>query len=324
MTAVVQEGFGSADVLHLRHVPIPDPDDDAVLVRVHATSINFFDYGLVRNGRLVSVIAKLMRRRIAVQGIRGVDLAGTVEAIGKDVTAFGPGDEVMGIARAAWAEYASTRESRLVPKPTNASFIEAAAVGNAGVTALHAVRDGAKLTAGQRVLVYGAGGGVGTFTLQLAKAFGAHVTAVTHTRSVDLVRSLGPDALLDYTRDDVARRPERYDVVFDIAGTYPLGRLLRLLAPGGKLVLVGSAKSSLAALVWRLGSAQIRRRVLRQPVSIVTAKLLHEDLLLLKELIEAGKIRPAIDRTYPLAEARDAVRYAMTGQARAKVVITID
>lgn len=327
MTAVVQEGQGSADVLQLRQIPIPEPGDDQVLVRIHAASVNAFDHGLVKAGWLVSafvrLLARLLGRRVRLQGIRGIDLSGTVEAVGRSVTAFRPGDVVMGLATGSWAEYASARESRLVSKPPNISFIEAAAVGNAGVTALQAVRDYGKVRAGQRVLVYGAGGGVGTFTVQIAKAFGAHVTAVTGTRNIEVVRSLAPDALLDYTRGDITKRPDRYDVVLDVAATRPLGELLRVLAPGGRVVMVGAAKGGARSLIARLVAGQIRARVLGQPVVTFTASFRPDDLAVLKDLIESRKVRPAIDRTFSLAEVREAVRYTMSGQGRAKVVITI-
>ncbi len=323
MTAVVQEGHGSADVLHIRQVPVPELADDQLLVHVHAASITALDYGLVGAGWLVTVIARLVSRRVRLRGIRGVDLSGTVEAVGRSVTDFRPGDVVMGVAAGSWAEYASARERGLVAKPMNISHVEAAAVGNAGMTALQAVRDYGKVTTGQRVLVYGAGGGVGTFTVQIAKAFGARVTAVTSTRNVDIVRSLRPDTLVDYRTEDIMRRPERYDVVLDVAGTRPLGELLRVLAPGGRIVMVGAPKSGARSIIARLVAGQIRARVLRQPVVTCTAAFRHDDLAVLKSLIEAGEVRPAIDRTYPLAEAREAVRYAMSGQGRAKIVITI-
>jgi NADPH:quinone reductase-like Zn-dependent oxidoreductase len=323
MTAVVQEGQGSADVLQIRQIPVPQIADDQLLVRVRAASVNALDYGLVRGGRLLTVMAKLLGRRVQLQGVRGVDLSGTVEAVGRNVTAFRPGDVVMGVGTGSWAEYASASERRLVSKPTNISFIEAAAVGNAGVTALQAVRDHGKISAGQRVLVYGAGGGVGTFTVQIAKALGAHVTAVTGTRNIEIVRSLAPDALFDYTSDDITKIPERYDVVLDVAATRPLGELLRVLAPGGRVVMVGAARGGLGSLVARLVAALIRARVLRQPIVLCTASVRQDDLAFLKDLIESGKVRPAIDRTFSIADVREAVRYAMSGQGRAKIVITI-
>ncbi len=323
MTAVVQEGQGSADVLQIRQIPVPQIADDQLLVRVRAASVNAFDYGLVRGGWLLTVIAKLLGQRVRLQGVRGLDLSGSVEAVGRNVTAFRPGDVVMGVGTGSWAEYASASERSLVSKPTNISHVEAAAVGNAGVTALQAVRDHAKVRAGQRVLVYGAGGGVGTFAVQIAKALGAHVTAVTRTRNIEVVRSLAPDALFDYTRDDITKIPERYDVLLDVAATRPLGELLRVLAPGGRLVIVGAAKGGFGSLVARLVAALIRARVLRQPIVICTASLRHDDLAHLKDLIESGKVRPAIDRTFSLGDVREAVRYAMSGQGRAKVVITI-
>lgn len=323
MTAVVQEGHGSADVLQLRQIPVPQFSDDQVLVRVRSASVNAFDYGLVRGGWLLTAILKLVGRRVRSQGVRGIDLSGTVEAVGRSVTAFRAGDEVMGLAPGSWAEYASADERSLVSKPTNISHIEAAAVGNAAVVALRAVRDYGEVRSGQRVLVYGAGGGVGTFTVQIAKALGTHVTAVTGTRNIEVVRSLAPEALFDYTSVDITKMRERYDVVFDIAGARPFGELLRLLAPAGRLVVVGASRGGAVFLIARVVVGRIRARMLGQPIVICTAALRHGDLALLKELIESGKILPAIDRTFALAEVREAVRYAMSRQGRAKVVITI-
>ena len=324
MTAAVQEGAGSADAVHLREMPIPELDDDRVLLRVRAASINASDYHTVRGGRLVSVVGRLLRQKAQLRPIRGGDVAGTVEAVGSAVTAFRPGDEVFGVGRGSWAEYATASPSFLLAKPAGLSFVEAAAIAGAGITALQAVRDHGRAKPGDRVLVYGAGGGVGTFAVQIAKALDAHVTAVTSTRNIDIVRGLGADVLVDYNTEDIAQRPQRYDVVLDIAATRPIGELLRLLAPGGRYVLVGAAKGPGAmSLIARLVAAMFRARVLRQPIVFFIATLRHDDLAFLKDLIEAGKLRPAIDRTYPLGEVREAVRYTMSGQGRAKVVLTV-
>ena len=323
MRAVVQTGQGSPDVLHIREITIPTITHDRILVRVRAASVNASDYHTVRGGWLVSVIGKLLRQP-PLHPVRGGDLAGTVEAVGEEVTTLRPGDDVFGVGRGSWAEYATGSERHLLPKPANLSYVEAAAVGGAGVTGLQALRDHGHVKPGQRVLVYGAGGGVGTFAVQIAKALGAHVTAVTSPRNLEVVGSLAPDVLLDYTGEDVAKRAERYDAVLDIAGTRPLRELLHVLAPGGRLVVVGAAKGpGMTAIIARLIAVLIRSRLLRQPITTFIASIRRDDLAFLKELIEAGKIRPAIDRTYQLVETREAVRYAMSGQGRAKVVIEV-
>jgi NADPH:quinone reductase-like Zn-dependent oxidoreductase len=323
MKALVQDGSGSADVLHVRDVDIPAVADDHVLVKVHAASVNAADYHLVHGARIVGAVGKLLRQPRA-RPIRGADVAGVVEAVGKDITTLGPGDEVFGIGAGTWAEYATGTERGLLPKPPRLSFVEAAAVGVAGLTALQGLRDRGRVQRGQRVLVYGAGGGVGTFAVQIAKALGAHVTAVTSTRSMEIVEPLGADEIVDYTRDSVADRAERYDMIFDVAATQPLGALRRLLVPGGTLVCAGAAKrGGWPGILARVLAIMFRSRVLRQRVVMYIASVRREDLAFLSDLIDAGQVRPVIDRTYPLSEAREAVRYAMSGQGRAKVVITM-
>ena len=321
MKALVQEGSGSADVLRLREVPRPELQDDRVLIRVRAASVNALDWHSVHGGAIMQLIGTVMRQ--TPQPVRGVDVAGTIEAVGKDVADFRAGDEVFGSAPATFAEYARARADRIATKPASLTFEEAAAIGVAGYTALQGLRDFGQVTPGQRVLVYGAGGGVGTFAVQIAKALGAHVTAVTGARNVELVRALGPDVVLEHGRDDVARRPERYDVVFDVAAVRSLSDLRRVLVPGGILVLVGADKRGGISMFTRIIGALVRSRVLGQRVRFFIAKNDLEDLLKLKALVEEGKLRPAIDRTFPLAEAAEAVRYVGTGQARAKVVITM-
>ncbi|MDP9245360.1 MAG: NAD(P)-dependent alcohol dehydrogenase [Chloroflexota bacterium] len=322
MRALVQEGYGSADALHLREIERPTPTEGRVLVRVRAASVNALDWHTVHGGLLLSVIGTLMRQKD--QPVRGVDFAGVVEAVGPNVTRFAVGDEVFGGAPAAFAEYVLAREDRLVSKPRNASFEQAAAVNVAGRTALQGLRDRAQVKPGQRVLVNGAGGGVGTFAVQIAKALGAHVTAVTSTRNLELVRSLGPDEIIDYTKVDFTRRTERYDAIFDVAANRSLSDLRRVLSPEGILVMAGASKRGWIAIFARIGSAFVRSRVLKQRIVFFVAASGVDDLLVLKDLIEAGTVCPAIDRTYPLSEGVEAVRYVGTGQARAKVVITID
>jgi len=321
MKALVQEGRGSADVLQLRDVPRPELMDGRVLVRMRAASVNALDWHTTHGGLLLEIISKLMRQ--TAQPIRGVDLAGTVEAVGAGVTRFKPGDEVFGSAPASFAEFVRAREDRLLLKPRDLSFEQAATLNVAGQTALQGLRDHAQLKPGQRVLIHGAGGGVGTFAVQIAKALGAQVTAVTGPRNVDVTSSLGADLVIDYTKEDVARRPERYDAVLDIAGTRSLSSLRRVLVPGGIFIQVGAAKNGgWIGIFGRIVSVMVRGRILRQRVKFYVAQSNLEDLGYLKDLIEAGTLRPVIDRTYPLSEAREAVRYVGTGQARGKVVIT--
>src|SRR3989449_4619063 len=231
MKAVVQEGTGSADVLPLREVDRPALADDRVLIRVRAASVNALDWHTTHGGFLLNVISMLMRQKNFP--IRGVDIAGVVEEVGKNVTGLRPGDEVFGLGRGTFAEYASCLERGLLQKPKELSFTQAAAVGVAGITALQGLRDKGHLGAGQRVLIHGAGGGVGTFAVQIAKALGAHVTAVTGPRNVDITRSLGADEVIDYSKEDFTRRPDRYDAVVDIAATRSVADLRRVLVPNG-------------------------------------------------------------------------------------------
>jgi NADPH:quinone reductase-like Zn-dependent oxidoreductase len=316
MKAIVQNGYGSPDVLELREIEPPAVADDAVLVRIRAASINAFDLGLLR--REVHLIARVIGS--AVPRIRGADLAGIVEACGRNVSRFKPGDEVFGIARGAFAEYATTTEARLAPKPRTLTFEQAAAIPVAGCTAIQGLRK-AQVQPGQRVLVYGAGGGTGTFAVQIAKAFGAHVTAATRTEHVDLLRSIGADQIIDYTREDFTRRGERYDVIFDIGADRPSGDCARALTPNGTLVLVGAPKK-LGALLARIGEGLILSRVRRGRV-MLAARVTQEDLMALKELVEAGKLTPVIDRSYALREVPEALRYFGTGRVGGKVVISV-
>ena len=322
MRAIVQEGYGSADVLHLRDTNKPIAADEHVLVAVRAASVNAADCHFVHGILPLRVVAGFGKPKVLV---RGVDLAGVVEAVGKNVIRFKPGDEVFGCAPGTFAEYASAPEDRLAPKPGQATFEQAADVPVAATTALQGLRDKAHVQPGERVLVYGAGGGVGSFAVQLAKVLGAHLTAVTGTRNMDLVRSLGPDDLIDYTQEDFSTRGLRYDVFFDVAATRPLTECRRVLQPNGRLVIAGAPKSnSIVTLTRRLAGAQIRSHILGQHAVTFLARVGHEDLIVLSKLIEAGRLYPAIDRTYQgLIEVPDAIRYVMSGQARAKVLIKI-
>ena len=321
MKAIVQDGYGSADVLRLQEIDKPVVADDGVLVRVRAASVNALDWHTVHGGRAVRMIGTLMRQ--SFDPVRGADLAGEVEVVGKDVTGLRPGDEVFGTGRGTFAEYAIASEKSLAPKPRQLTFAEASAMGVAAITALQGLRDRGRVKTGQRVLIYGAGGGVGTFGVQIAKALGAHVTAVTSTRNLEIVRSMGPDEVIDYTQEDITKRGQRYDVILDVAANRSFSAMRRVLAPGGRLVVTGAAKTSMLAVMWRAIVPLVRKRFGNTWLVPFLAHVTHDDLLVLKELAEAGKLRPVIDRQYPLTEAAEAVRYVGTGQARAKVVIDV-
>jgi len=318
MKAIVQNGYGSPDSLELREVDPPAVADDVALVRIRAASINAFDWGLLR--RLPHVISRLLGR--PASRIRGGDMSGIVEACGRKVSRFRPGDEVFGIARGTFAEYATTSEARLALKPHALTFEQAAAIPVAGCTALQGLRDTAQVQAGQRVMIYGAGGGVGTFAVQIAKALGAHVTALTRTEHMDLLRSIGADHVINYTREDFTRRGERYDVLFDIGADRSSADCGRALAPNGRLVLVG-APEKLGALLARLLGTLIVPRIGGGRRMALMARVRQADLVALKELVEAGRLSPVIDRTYPLSEVPEAFRYFGTGRVRGKVVISI-
>jgi NADPH:quinone reductase-like Zn-dependent oxidoreductase len=323
MMAIVQDAYGSPDVLELREIDKPRSAEDEVLVRVHAAGV---DQGV---WHLMAGLPYLVRiagvgLRAPKNPVRGYDVAGRVEAVGENATRFKPGDEVFGTCRGSFAEYAAARADRLALKPANLTFEQAAAVPISGYAALQAVRDRGKVRAGQRVLIIGAGGGVGTFAVQLAKAFGAEVTGVCSTTKMELVRSIGADHVIDYTREDFVDGPNRYDVILDIAGNRSLSHLRRALAPEGTLVIVGGEGGGR----WLGGiDRQLRAHVLspfvRQKLGTWISTEREEDLETLRELIEAGEIAPVVDRTYPLSEVPDAIRYLRKGHARGKVVITV-
>ena len=312
MKAIVQSGYGAADALALREIDKPGVGEDRVLVRVRAASINAADWHLTR----------WLLRLLGSGNVRGFDVAGHVEAVGKNVTRFKPGDEVFGTGNGTFAEYVTTTEDRLAAKPRVLTFEQASAIPFAGVTALQGLRDKAHVQPGQRVLIYGAGGGVGTLAVQIAKSLGAHVTAVSSTRNVDLLRSIGADEVIDYTKEDFTKRGQGYDVLFDIGANRSFADCRRILAPNGTLVLVGAPKA-FWAIVSRLLMAPLLSRLGSQRFAPFLARGRYEDLVVLKELVEAGRLSPVIDRQYPLSETPDAVRYVGTGEARGKVVIRV-
>ena len=324
MKAIVRERYGPPDVLELRDVERPAIDDDSILVRVRAASINAYDWHMMR-GRpsLVRIVAGLRKPKSSAMG---VDVAGQVEAVGKNVTQFRPGDEVFGSRSGSLAEYVrGTSQSFLVPKPARLTFEQAAAVPMAGTTALQGLRDKGQIRPGQKVLINGASGGVGTFAVQIAKAFGAHVTAVCSTGNLEQARSLGADEVIDYMKEDFTRSGKRYDLILDVAASGPLSARRRVLEPSGILVGVGSADSryGMTSLLAGLVETAVLSRFGKQKMPFFLAKNSKEDLMVLTELIETGKIRPVIDRTYPLRETAEAIRYLEAGHARAKVVITV-
>ncbi len=319
MKAIVQNGYGSPDDLELREIEKPLVGDDGVLVRVCAASVNAADWHLLR--RLPHLVGRLMRQPRS--DVRGFDVAGRVEAVGKNVTRIAPGDEVFGTGIGTFAEYAASFEKRLAPKPRNLTFEQAAAIPVAGFTALQGLRDAARVQPGQRVLIHGAGGGVGTLAVQIARALGAHVTAVSRTENLGLLRSIGADDVVDYTKEDFAARGQRYDILFDLGANRSLGDCRRVLTPNGVLVLAG-APNELRAVAWRMLKAQFMSRIGSRRIPPFMARARLEDLVALKELAEAGKLVPVIDRQYPLSEVPDALRYLGTRAARGKVVIRID
>ncbi len=321
MRAVVYRRYGSPDVLHLEEVPKPVPKAGEVLVRVHAAALNALDWHMVRGKPYIARLS--MGLRGPKRSIPGVDMAGTVEAVGADVTDLSPGDEVYANKGRACAEYVCGPARVFVRKPANLTLDQAAAVPAAALTALQALRDHGGLRSGQSVLVNGAAGGAGTFTVQLAHAFGGVVTAVCSTHNVDMVRGLGAAHVIDYTAEDFTRMGQEFDLVIDNAASRPLLAMRRVIAPGGKLVMVGASKGDwVGAVVRSIAAGQLARFGSRRMSGMLTDPN-REDLLTLTELIEAGKMAPVIDRTYPLARTADALRYLETKHARAKVLISM-
>lgn len=322
MHAIVQDAYGSADVLRLAEIDTPDIAPNEALIRVHAAGMDRGTWHLMAGQPyLMRLIGFGLRR--PKQRVPGRDVAGTVVAVGSKVTRFQPGDEVFGIARGSFAEYAAAREGKLAHKPAGLSFAEAAVVAISGLTALQGLRDVGRIQPGQKVLIVGASGGVGTYAVQLAKAFGAQVTGVCSTAKVELVRSLGADQVIDYTRDDFADGIQRHDLILDIGGNSRLSRLRRALAPRGTLVIVGGEGGG----KWTGMSRQLRALVLslfvRQRLTTLVSKEHHRYLEALRPLIEAGQLTPVIGRTCRLADVPDAMRHLQAGHARGKIAITI-
>jgi NADPH:quinone reductase-like Zn-dependent oxidoreductase len=324
MKAILYRCYGSPDVLKLEEMPKPTPAADELLVRVHAASVNPLDWHYMTGS---PYIMRLGAGLGAPKDPRmGVDFAGTVEAVGQNVTRFRPGDEVFGGRDGAFAEYVTVREARAVAlKPSNMSFEQAAAIPIAGITALQALRDKAQVHAGQKVLINGASGGVGTFAVQIAKSLGAEVTGVCSTRNLEMVRSIGADHVIDYTREDFTKGTLHYDVIVDNVGTHSVSEYERVLNPHGVFVIIGSTTPGdwFGWLEMPL-AAKLLSPFTSQKLGMMLADLNQKDLNVLGELMQSGKLTPVIDRTYKLSEVPAAIRYLQAGHARGKVVITVD
>ena len=327
MKAIVYHSYGSPDVLRFEDVEKPVPDDHQILIKIRAASVNPLDWHYMEGtpylGRMVEF--GLLKPKVTRLG---VDYAGTVEAVGKDVTQFKPGDEVFGGRTGAFAEYVTVpADGAVVRKPANLSFEQAASVPIAGVTALQALRDKGKVQAGQRVLINGASGGVGTFAVQIAKSFGADVTGVSSTKNVDMVRSIGADLVIDYTKEDFTESSQRYDVIVDNVGNHSLLACRGVLAPGGKYILIGGGgpndKRWLGPLARPL-RALVLSWFVSQDMGMMLATMTKEDLTILGDLMQEGKIKPVIDRRYRFGDLPEAIRYLETGHARGKVVISME
>ncbi len=323
MKAAVYTRYGPPDVVQITDVEKPSPKDNEVLINVRAASVNPYDWHFMRGTpygvRLVAGLRKPKVTRL------GADVAGQVEAVGTNITQFKPGDQVFGICKGAFAEYACAAASALVMKPDNVTFEQAASVPIASFTALQGLRDKGKVQPGQKVLINGASGGVGTFGVQIAKSFGADITGVCSTRNVDMVRSIGADRVIDYTREDFTKSGQRYDVFFDCIGQHSLSVCRRILNPKGIYVGAGGPSDRwMIGLIARMIQSLVLSGFGSQKFGGLIAKVNKEDLTLLRELIQAGKVTPVIDRRYSLSEVPEAIRYLEAGHARGKVVITFE
>jgi len=319
MQAITQDNYGSQDVLKLGTVDKPEIGDDEVLVRVRAASIHVGDWILMTGSPWVMRLATGLRR--PKNRVPGTDVAGTVEAVGTAVEGLRPGDEVFGWCEGAFAEYASAKADHFVKKPANLTFEQAAAVGVSASTALQLLRDDGKVVAGQKLLINGASGGVGTFAVQIAKAFGAEVTGVTSTRNVELVRSIGADHVIDYTREDFTAAAVRYDLILDNVGNQSMARTRRALAPSGTLISNGGGHAD--GKLGRTIRAMLVSMFVREQAGPTVKTQNHDDLVALKALVESGKVTPVIDQTFPLSGTAEAIGHVAAGHARGTVVITV-
>jgi NADPH:quinone reductase-like Zn-dependent oxidoreductase len=319
MKAIVYYNYGPPDVLKCEEIEKPTPEDNEVLIKVRAASVNPRDQLFRGTSYLVRLLTGLRKPK---DTRLGRDVAGEVEAVGRNVTQFKPGDEVFGACRGAFAEYACASESALVMKPDNMTFEQAASVPVAALTALQGLRDKGKIKPGQKVLVNGAAGGVGTFAVQIAKSFGVDVTGVCSTGNLDMVRSIGADHVIDYTLEDFTKGTQYYDLIFDLVGNHSLLACRRILNPNGICVIAGVPPKVWVVLTRAL-KALVLSRFVSQKFVMFIAKLRKEDLAILHDLMKAGKVTPVIDRLYTLSEVPEAIRYLEKGHARGKVVITL-
>ena len=326
MKAVVYTNYGSPDVLEIRDVKKPVPNDDQILIKVRAASVNPLDWHFMEGTPYIMRAMGVGLRKPKDPRL-GVDMSGQVEAVGKNVTQFKPGDEVFGGRDGAFAEYVCARADRaVVLKPANITFEQAASVPIAAITALQGLRDKGHVQPGQKILINGASGGVGTFAVQIAKSFGADVTGVCSTRNLDLVRSLGADHVIDYTKEDFTKGEQRYDVILDNVGTQPLSGFRQVLVPKGIYVMIGGGGPNDAGLIGPLARpirALLLSPFITQKMGMMMAELNKKDLTVLGDLMQSGKVTPVIDRTYPLSQIADAIRYLEQGHARGKVVIIV-
>ncbi len=317
MKAIVHTQYGPPDVLQFTEVAKPSPTDNEVLIKLYAASVNPLDRYSMRGAPLIRLIPGLRKPK---DPRIGVDVAGRVEAVGRNVTQFKPGDQVFGVCRGAFAEYACAMEDKLALKPTNLSFEEAAAVPVAAITALQGLRDKGRIQPGHKVLVDGASGGVGTFAVQIAKSFAADVTAVCSTRNVDRARTIGADHVIDYTREDFTHSRQRYDLILAANGHHSIFAYRRALSQNGIYVIAGG---SMLRLLQALLLGPLLSRIGNKKMCVFLTKMSKKDLLLLKDLLEAGRVVPVIDRRYRLSEVAEALRYLGEGHAQGKVVITV-
>jgi NADPH:quinone reductase-like Zn-dependent oxidoreductase len=322
MRAITYIEYGPPDVLQFTEVAKPTPKDDEVLIKIRAASVNPLDWHFMRGTPHLIRIHSGLRRPKATR--LGVDVAGQIEAVGKNVTQFQPGDEVFGACKGAFAEYVCASERLLVLKPANVTFEQAAAVPVAALSALQGLRDKGQIQPGQKVLINGASGGVGTFAVQIAKSFGAEVTGVCSTRNADMVRSIGGSHVVDYTQEDFTKSGQRYDLIFDSVGNHSLSDIRRVLTREGTLVLVGGPdKGRWLGPLTGLLNVLVLSRFVSQKLRPFLAHLNKADLIVMQEFLEAGKVTPVIDRSYPLSDVPEAIRYLEEGHARGKVVITV-
>jgi len=326
MKAIVYCDYGLAN-LKLEDIEKPVPNDDQILVKVRAASVNPYDWHFIEGTPKIIRLMGVGLRKPKDTRV-GVDFAGTVEAVGKNVTQFKPGDDVFGGKGGAFAEYVCRRaEGAVALKPANITFEQAASVNIAGITALQGLRDKGKVQPGQKILINGASGGVGTFAVQIAKSYGAEVTGVCSTRNLDLVRSLGADHVIDYTKEDFAKSEQRYDVILDNVPNHSLSECRRILTPKGKYVMIGGGGPNEGRWIGPFGRVihtLLLSPFISQQMGMMMADANHKDLTILADMMQAGTVKPIIDRTYPLSQIADAIRYLEQGHARGKVVITVE